>query len=74
MIDIGLGMTVFGIAVVVDRTRTGRDLSVVEDMKVGREFAEGGSRNLKTELGHRMLGKRKDLVIAVRRNLRNHPL
>ena len=74
MVDIDLGIIVVGIAVVVGRTRMGRDLSVAEDMKDGRKFAEGGSRKLKTDLGRRMFGTRKDLVIAVRKNLRNRPL
>ena len=80
MVDIDLGMfvdlgiIVVGVAVVVGRTRISLDLRVVEDMKDGREFAEAGNRKLKTDLGHRMFGIRKDLVIAVRRNLRNHPL
>ena len=74
MVDIGLGKVVVGAAVDVDRKRTGRDLRVVGDMMDGRKVAEVGNRNLKTDLGHRTLEKRKDLVIAVRRNLRNRPL
>ena len=80
MVDIDLGMivdleiTVVGVAVVDGRTRISLDLRVVEDMKDGREFAEGGNRKLKTDLGRRMFGIRKDLVIAVHKNLRNHPL
>lgn len=66
-VRIDLGMNVVGAAAAVDRTRMGRDLRVVEDMKVG-------SRMLKTDLDRRMFGNRKDLVIEVHRNLRNHPL
>lgn len=74
VVGIDQGMDVVGAAVVVDRTRMGRDLRVVGDMKVGRRFAEEGSMMLKTDLDRRMFGNRKDLVIAVHRNLRNHPL
>lgn len=74
MVDIDVGMIVVGIAVVVGRTRTGGDLRVVGDMKVGRKFAEVGNKKLKTDLNRQMFGNQKDLVIAVRRILRNHPL
>ena len=75
VVGIDLGMSVVGrAAAAADRTRTGRDLRVAEDMKFGRRFAAVGSRMLKTDLGRRMLGNRKDLAIAVRRNLQNHPL
>lgn len=74
MVDIGLEMIVVGVVVVVGRTRMGRGSRAAGDMKVGRKFAGVGSRELKTDLDRRMFGTRKDLVIAVRRNLRNHPL
>ena len=74
VVDIDLGIFVVGVAVVVGRKRMGRDLSVAEDMKGGRKFAEGGSRKLQTDLGRRMFGNRKDLVIAVHKNLRIRPL
>ena len=74
MVDTDLGTVVVGIAVVVDRRRTGRDLKVVGDMKIGRKSAEVGSKKLKTDLGHRMFGNQIDLVIAARRNHQNHPL
>lgn len=74
MVDIDLEMSVVDVAVVAGRMRMGRaKWKSVVDMEVGRKFAEGGSKKLKTDLGHRMSGNRKDLVIAVRRNLRNHP-
>lgn len=74
MVDIDWGMGVVGVALVVDRKRMGRGLRFVVDMEVDRKFAEVGSRKLKTDLDRRMFETRKDLVIAVRRNLRNHPL
>ena len=74
MVDIDSGMGVVGVALVVDRKRMGRGLRVVVDMEVDRKFAEVGSRKMKTDLDRRMFETRKDLVIAVRRNLRNHPL
>lgn len=74
MVDIDWGMGVVGVALGVDRKRMGRGLSFVVDMEVDRKFAEVGSRKLKTDLDRRMFETRKDLVIAVRRNLRNHPL
>ena len=74
MVDIDWGMGVVGVALVVDRKRVGRGLRFVVDMEVDRKFAEVGSRKLKTDLDRRMFETRKDLVIAVRRNLRNHPL
>ena len=74
MVDIDWGMGVVGVALVVDRKRMGPGLRFVVDMEVDRKFAEVGSRKLKTDLDRRMFETRKDLVIAVRRNLRNHPL
>lgn len=74
MVDIGLEMIVVGVVVVLGRMRMGRGSGAAGDMKVGRKFAGVGSRELKTDLDRRMFGNRKDLVIAVRRNLRNHPL
>lgn len=74
MVDIDWEMGVVGVALVVDRKRMGRGLRFVVDMEVDRKFAEVGSRKLKTDLDRRMFETRKDLVIAVRRNLRNHPL
>ena len=74
MVDIDWGMGVVVVALVVDRKRMGRGLRFVVGMEVDRKFAEVGSRKLKTDLDRRMFGTRKDLVIAVRRNLRNHPL
>lgn len=74
MVDVEFGMVVDGGAVVVGRRRMGRDSRVVEDMKVGRKFAEVGSKRLETDLDRRMFGSRKDLVIAVHKNLQNHPL
>ena len=74
MVDIGLSMSVVEVAMVVDRRRMGRGLRIAVDMMVGRKFAELGSRRLKTDLSRQMFGNRKDLVIAVRRNLRNRPL
>ena len=76
MVDIDLGIigVGVGVAVVVEQMKMDRDLEVVGDMKVGRKFAEEDNTNLKTDLGHRMFGTRKDLAIAVHRNLRNHPL
>lgn len=74
MVDIDWGMGVVGVALVVDRKRMGRGLRFVVDMEVDRKFAEVGSRKLKTDLDRRMFETRKDLVIAVRRSLRNHPL
>ena len=74
MVDTDLGTVVVGIAVVVDRRRTGRDLKVVGDMKVDRKSAEVDSKKLKTDLGHRMFENQIDLVIAARRNHQNHPL
>lgn len=65
---------VVGIAVVVDRRRTGRDLKVVGGMNVGRKVAEVDSKKLKTDLGHQMFGNQIDLVIAARRNRQSHPL
>ena len=73
MVDIGLGMAVVGVAVEVDQKRMGRGLSVDEDTVADRKFAEEGSKKLKTDLGRRMFETRKDLVIAVHRNLRNRP-
>ena len=67
-------MVVVGIAVVVGRMRMSRDSRAVGGMKVGKKFAEVGSRKLKRDLDRRMFGNRKDLVIAVRRNPQNHPL
>ena len=67
-------MVVVGIAVVVDRRKTGRDLKVVGGMKVGRKAAEVDSKKLKTDLGHRTFGNQIDLVIVARRNRQNHPL
>ena len=74
MVDIGLEKVGVGAAVDVDRKRMGRDLRAVGGMEVGRKFAEGDNRNLQMDLGHRRFGKQKDLVIEVRRNLRNRPL
>ena len=51
-----------------------RGLRVVGDMQVDRKFAEVGSRKWKKDLGRRMFESRKDLAIAVHKNLRNHPL
>lgn len=77
MRDIDLGMDVVDVvdvAMVVDRTRMNCGLRVDVGTEVGRKFAELGSRRLKTDLGRQTFGNRKDLVIAVRRNLRIHPL
>lgn len=74
MVDIDLEMLVVDIAVVAGRRRTDRGLRVVEDMKVGRKFAEVGSKKWKRDLGRQMFENRKDLAIAVHRNLRNRPL
>ena len=74
MVDIGLGKVGVGAAVDVDRKRMGRDLRVVGGMEDGRKFAEVGNWNLKKDLGHRRFELQKDLVTAVRRNLRNRPL
>ena len=73
-VDIDLGTIAVGVAVAVDRRRTGGDLGVVGDMKVGKKFAEVGSRKLKRDLDHHMFESQTDLVIVVRRNLQNHPL
>ena len=73
-VDTDLGIIVVGVAVVADRRRMDRDLTVVANMKVGKRFAEGGSRNLKTDLDRQMFENRKDLEIEVHRTLQNHPL
>ena len=74
MVDSDLEMIVGGVGVVVHRKRMGRDWRVVVDMEVDRKFAGVGSRKLKTDLGLRKFGIRKDLVIAVHRSFRNRPL
>ena len=73
MVDIDLGIIGVGAAAVVGQMRIDRELKVVGDMKVGRKFAEEDNTNLKTDLDHRMFGNRKDLAIAVRRNLQIRP-
>lgn len=72
VVDIDLGME-DGVAAVVDRRRMGRGLKVVGDMRIDRKFAVVGSTKLKTDLDHRMFGTRTNLVIAVHKNLQNHP-
>lgn len=74
MVDIELEIIGVGAAAAVGQMRRDRDLKVVGDMKDGRKFAEEDNTNLKTDLGHRMFGNRKDLAIAVRRNPQIHPL
>ena len=73
-VDIDLGMIVGVEVVVVDQKKTDRDLPVAGDIEDGKKFAEVGSRRLQTDLGRRMFGSRKDLVIAVHKSLQNRPL
>ena len=75
MAGIGLKRVVVDVVevVVVDRMKMGRDWNVDGDMEVDRKFAGVDSKKMKKDLGRRMFGNRRDLVIVERKNPRNHP-